>query len=117
MPRYLRNLRYNRLFLLIGVGALIFISFQLLSLRALSKSAKEMSRDHFDVIDDDDDDDQNIDDISLYKKEEKSHEDRESPKRLKSSLPVIRGVNPDEADLYVANDNQMFTCLHSKVKC
>lgn len=117
MPRYLRlrNLRYNRVFLLIGVGALIFISFQLLSLRALSKSAKEMSRDNFDVIDDDDDDDdQNIDDISLYKKEEKSHEDRESPKSLKSSLPVIRGVNPDEADLYVANDNQMFTCLHSK---
>lgn len=43
MPRYMRNSRYNKIFLLIGIGAVVFISFQLLSLKVLSKSARHKS--------------------------------------------------------------------------
>lgn len=116
MPKYLRNSRYNRVFLLIGVGAVIFISFQLLSLRALSSSARARAKDLIEVKDQDEDD--NNDDLDndhgdkmLMDDNKKSDPNQQPQKHVK---PLIRGVNPEEANLYVAKENQTFTCIHSK---
>ncbi|XP_063407852.1 glucosidase 2 subunit beta-like [Mytilus trossulus] len=119
MPRYLRNSRYNRIFLLIGIGALIFISFQLLSFKVLNSSAQKRAQNAINEFedngDDEVDDDSDLDKPSQFDK--KRQREQKAPEHLNLDPVVdVRGVNPEDIELYHPDSNKLFTCLQSKKK-